>query len=80
MVGVLYTGRMTAARLEAGVAAALRAGAGDVEAVVHVGRPDPSELARWRNRDAIRADAASPLRDAERDEVRRFAQRRRQIT
>lgn len=76
LVGVLYTGRMTVARMDAGIAAALRDGADEVEVVVHPGRPDPAERARWTGRDAIWADAGSPLRDAERDAVVAYSRRR----
>lgn len=72
-IGILYSGHMTVGRLEAGVAAALRDGPGEVLVVVHVGRPSDAERERWRGRDWIWADAADPQRDVERAEVRRFA-------
>lgn len=71
-VGVLYTGRMTADRLRAGVRAAVRAGAHEIEASLHVGRAADGERSRWRGRDGIWADASDPHRDVERDEARAF--------
>lgn len=79
-VGVLYTGRMTEARLDAGVRAAAAGTSGDIEVAVHVGRPTEGERVRWARRDGIWADASHPHRDAERSAVCAYSRRRRQST
>ena len=72
LVGILGTGRLTAALAERGVRAALRDGAREIEVVFHPGRADPSEASRFRGRDAIWADASAARRQLEFEEARRF--------
>jgi len=67
LVGVLYTGRMTAARARRGIAAAGE-GDGDVEVVFHVGRSDANEATRWNSR-GLAAFHVSPRRSMEYDEL-----------
>jgi predicted glycoside hydrolase/deacetylase ChbG (UPF0249 family) len=70
LVGVLYTGHMTASRAKCGIAAA--GDAAEVEVVFHVGRSDPSECAaRWGNR-GYASFHLSPNRSLEYDELLRL--------
>ncbi len=69
IVGVLYTGRMTAARARAGIAAAKRSGAMSTEVLFHVGRADETERERWTGRAFIGDFYLSPWRDVERREA-----------
>lgn len=69
MVGILYTGVMTAARARRGVAAARAAGAATVELVFHVGRAVPGEADRWGGDGFYARFHLSEARDRERDAV-----------
>ena len=72
MLGVLYSGMMSRANISRGIAAARRQRARRVEVLVHLGRADASELARW-NGDRDKASfASSPARDAELEELVRI--------
>jgi len=70
LVGVLYTGKMSAARALRGIDAA--AGATDIEVVFHAGRANAAETARWRNADA--EFHLSEWRDFEREELGRLSE------
>jgi len=65
LLGLLYTGRMTAPAVRAGLRAAERAGAERVEVLFHVGRADADESARWHGRDDAAGFPLSAARDAE---------------
>ena len=66
IIGVLYSGRMSASRALRGMEAA--AGAAKVEIVFHVGRADPSEASRWKH-SAYSTFYLSKWRNIERAEV-----------
>lgn len=70
MIGVLYSGRMSASRALRGVAAATDVDS--VEVVFHVGRADSSEVARWRHASYSKFHL-SKWRDSERAEVARLS-------
>ena len=76
-VGVLYTGRMSAAAASAGTAAARRRGAESVELLFHIGRAAPSEAERWPAdaSPAVRSFPLSSARDREHAELARYAAR-----
>lgn len=65
VIGVLYSGRMTAAAALAGLAAARRAGAQSVEVMFHVGRAGEEERSRWGDRPGFADFNCSPRRDQE---------------
>lgn len=65
VLGVLYSGQMTADAALAGLAAAQRAGVDSVEAIFHVGRAQENEVERWRGRPGIAAFNLDPQRDHE---------------
>ena len=65
VVGILYSGRMTAAAALAGIAAAKRRGARSVEVIFHVGRAGAEETARWGERHAFADFPCSYKRDLE---------------
>jgi predicted glycoside hydrolase/deacetylase ChbG (UPF0249 family) len=69
LVGVLYTGHMTAERAKCGIAAA--GDAAQVEVVFHVGQSTPGEGARWGN-GGYAAFHLSPNRNLEYDELLRL--------
>jgi len=73
LVGVLYSGRMSAARALCGIGAAARAGAAQSEVVFHIGRTSVDETGRWR-RPADIAFHLSELRDMEREELGRLSE------
>jgi predicted glycoside hydrolase/deacetylase ChbG (UPF0249 family) len=75
VIGILYTGHMNAATAMAGVDAARRKDAAEVEVVFHVGRAIDDERGRWKGRDSMAAFYLSPLRDTEYEEVAKFAAR-----
>lgn len=72
IIGVLYSGRMTAARALRGIEAAV--GASKVEIVFHIGRANLSEVARWRH-SAYSSFQLSKWRDIERAEVCHLSER-----
>jgi hypothetical protein len=72
LVGVLYTGRMTAAAAKAGIEAARRHGAREVEVIFHIGRADEEELPRWGGLPEIGAFYLSSARDREYEELQRL--------
>ncbi len=65
VVGVLYSGRMTAASAMAGIDAAQRRGAESVEVLFHVGRAAEHERQRWGQRRAFSDFPCSAQRDQE---------------
>jgi predicted glycoside hydrolase/deacetylase ChbG (UPF0249 family) len=65
VVGVMYSGRMTAASAWAGIAAAQRDGAQSVEVLFHVGRASEQERSRWGRHHAIADFPCSEQRDHE---------------
>ena len=69
VVGILYSGRMTAAAALAGIAAAKRRGARSVEVIFHVGRAGAEETARWGERHAFADFPRSYKRDLEYVEI-----------
>lgn len=71
IVGVLYSGKMSALRAMCGVKAAAHGSI--VEVVFHIGRANLSETARWRNNSYARFHI-SELRDSERAELVLFSQ------
>lgn len=75
LIGVLYTGEMTAARALAGVAAARRSGAERIEVVFHVGRAASTETGRWRGSTFYTEFHLSEARDREREELLALAPR-----
>lgn len=72
VIGVLYSGRMTAAAASAGLAAAQRCGARSVEIFFHVGRARDGERTRWGHRRGFIAFNCSPRRDREFAELAAF--------
>lgn len=72
VIGVLYTGRMSAARALSGIKAAV--GAAEIEVLFHIGRANSAEAGRWRN-PADTAFHLSELRDTERKELRLLSER-----
>jgi predicted glycoside hydrolase/deacetylase ChbG (UPF0249 family) len=75
MIGILYTGHMSLAAALAGVDAARRKNAAEVEVVFHVGRAAEDERNRWQGRDSMAAFYCSPLRDLEHAEAAKLAAR-----
>jgi predicted glycoside hydrolase/deacetylase ChbG (UPF0249 family) len=73
LIGVLYTGRMSADAARAGLAAARRAGASTVELLFHIGRADQGEKERWVGNSAVGAFPLSAERDREFAELIRLA-------
>jgi hypothetical protein len=68
LVGVLYTGEMTAARAQRGIAAARAARAATLEVLFHVGRSTAEEVGRWAGDDPLySAFHLSAARDRERE-------------
>lgn len=65
VVGVMYSGRMTAASALAGIMAAQHRGARSVEVLFHVGRATEQEVARWNGRHAFSDFPCSEQRDQE---------------
>lgn len=65
VVGVLYSGRMTAAAAWSGIAAAQRRGAESVEVLFHVGRATDAEKQRWGGRQEFADFACAASRDRE---------------
>lgn len=81
LIGVLYTGHMTAQRAQRGIAAAQARSAEAVEVVFHVGRASPEECGRWRGATSSYSKLyssfhLSPWRDVERAQVRLLAGQR----
>ncbi len=75
MIGILYTGHMNEATALAGIDAARRKNATEVEVVFHVGRAAENERDRWKGRESMAAFYCSPLRDSEFAEVAKLAAR-----
>jgi predicted glycoside hydrolase/deacetylase ChbG (UPF0249 family) len=75
VVGVMYSGRMTAASAMAGIAAAQRRGAESVEVLFHVGRASEQERKRWGTRRAFSDFPCSIQRDQEFAELALLSQR-----
>jgi predicted glycoside hydrolase/deacetylase ChbG (UPF0249 family) len=73
MIGILYTGHMNLAAALAGIDAARRQNAAEVEVVFHVGRAAEDERHRWKGRESMAAFYCSPLRDSEFAEAAKFA-------
>lgn len=70
MIGVLYSGNMSAKRALRGIRAA--SGATEIEVIFHIGRATSEEASRWR--DATYAEFhLSKSRDDEREEISRLA-------
>lgn len=69
IIGVLYSGSMSAAAASAGLAAAQRKGAESVEVIFHAGRASDKERSRWGDRGGYADFYCSPLRDREFREV-----------
>ncbi len=69
IIGILYTGRMTRAAAEAGIAAAEKRGAETLEVLFHIGRANSDEAGRWKNRPALGRFPLSELRDREFEEL-----------
>ena len=69
VVGIMYTGFMTASTAMAGVSAAERRGAESVEVLFHVGRASEQERARWGTRQEFAAFPCDARRDKEFSEV-----------
>lgn len=65
VVGVMYSGRMTAAAALAGVREAQRLGVDSVEVLFHVGRATNQERTRWGKRQALADFPCAALRDVE---------------
>jgi predicted glycoside hydrolase/deacetylase ChbG (UPF0249 family) len=65
VIGVMYSGRMTAASALAGIAAAQRYGAESVEVLFHVGRASEYERKRWGSNRAFSEFPCSDQRDQE---------------
>lgn len=65
VVGVMYSGRMTAVSALSGIAAARRRGAKSVEVLFHVGRATDQEKTRWSGRNGFSDFPCSALRDME---------------
>jgi len=78
VLGVMYSGRMTAAAALAGIAAAGRRNAASVEVVFHVGRATDAERARWGERREFADFPCSPQRDVEFAEIAVLHQRLRE--
>lgn len=73
LIGVLFSGRMTAGAARAGCTAAVAApGAGQIEVLFHVGRARPDVDGAWSRDVGATAFQTSPRRDVERDELARF--------
>jgi chitin disaccharide deacetylase len=72
IIGVLYSGRMTAVRALCGIKAA--ASATEIEIVFHVGRAHVSEASRWR-RSAYASFHLSEWRDIEHAEIGQLSER-----
>ncbi len=70
LVGVLYTGHMTARRALDGIAAARRRIAGPLEVVFHVGRAMPDEAGRWAHAPAQGLFYLAPQRAVEQAEIK----------
>lgn len=65
VVGVLYSGRMTAAAALSGITVAQRRGAESVEVLFHVGRAADEERQRWGGRQEFADFACAASRDQE---------------
>lgn len=65
MLGVLYSGMMSRSNIASGIAASRRLGAKRIEVLVHIGRANHSELARWNGRLRHARFVLSPYRDVE---------------
>ncbi len=72
VVGILYSGHMTAAAALKGLKAATRTGNGDTEIIFHIGRSLDEEKDRWKSRPFIEEFYRSSLRDIEHDEAAIF--------
>jgi len=72
LLGVLYSGMMNRANITAGIAAARRTGARRIEVLVHVGKADVSELARWNGSRRKASFVLSDSRDVEYGELTRM--------
>jgi hypothetical protein len=66
---------MSLAAALAGVDAAKRKNAAEVEVVFHVGRAAEDERSRWKGRESMAAFYCSPLRDSEFAEAAELAAR-----
>ncbi|MFZ0677429.1 ChbG/HpnK family deacetylase [Candidatus Binatus sp.] len=75
MIGILYTGHMNVAAALAGIDAARRKNAAEVEVVFHVGRAAEDERYRWKGRESMADFYCSPLRDSEHAEAAKLAAR-----
>lgn len=75
VVGVMYSGRMTAVSALAGIMAAQQRGAQSVEVLFHVGRATAQEVARWNGRHAFSDFPCSEQRDQEFAELARLHER-----
>ena len=75
IIGILYSGHMMVAAAQAGISAARRKNAAEVEIVFHVGRAADDERDRWKGRESIGAFYGSWLRDAEYDEAAKLVAR-----
>jgi len=74
IIGVLYSGRMSAERALCGIKAI--AGANEIEIVFHIGRSHATEATRWRH-SAYTAFHLSEWRDFERAEIGQLAEQMR---
>jgi len=72
LLGVLYSGMMNRGNISAGVAAARKTGARRIEILVHIGKADGSELARWNGSTRKASFVLSPWRDVEYEELTRM--------
>jgi len=72
IVGVIYSGCLSAEAAKAGVEAARRDGASEVEVVFHVGRAVENERDRWGRRDFMSEFYLSPQRDLEFEQAEQF--------
>jgi predicted glycoside hydrolase/deacetylase ChbG (UPF0249 family) len=75
VVGVLYSGRMTAASAWAGITEAKQRNARSVEVLFHVGRASEQERTRWGERHAFAEFPCSTQRDQEFAELALLHQR-----
>ncbi len=73
MVGVLYSGHMSAEAAMAGINAAQRKGLDEIEIMFHVGRATNDERGRWKDREFLAQASCSPERDNEYNEASRLA-------
>lgn len=69
VVGIMYTGFMTAGTAMAGVGAAQRRGAESIEVLFHVGRASEQERTRWGPRQEFAAFPCDSRRDREFAEI-----------